>query len=156
MKKCLRRCALESSALRRTRADVILQERQHAKSLFLTEDGKPTSLASQIANTVVNGSTSTEPMTKSFEPGSAANENKGRLLTAQDKARIKQAIEAATTLEEVCPHRIRLEVVGTLTCAMAQLLRSRGCKEVWRKDLYPARRSYNLYELHDAHRSAYC
>lgn len=85
----------------------------HAKSLFVSEDGKPTPLANSITAAASANGNSAKAASKSFEPGSAATENKGRLLTAQDKARIKQAIEAATTLEEVrcpCPSRKRSQI----------------------------------------------
>jgi U2 small nuclear ribonucleoprotein A' len=74
------------------------KERQQARTLFQTETGEWTPLATSIS-AQVTAAPSTNGV-KTFEPG-MQSEDKGRLLTADDKQRIKQAIESATSIEEV-------------------------------------------------------
>lgn len=76
-----------------------LQERTAAKSLFLTPDDLPTSLATTISNTVTSISTKTAVSTD--EPKPAAAGRAGRLMTVEEKERVKAAIVNAKSAEEV-------------------------------------------------------
>lgn len=75
-----------------------MQERKQAASLFLDANKEYTALANSIS--AASTSASTETNGKTFNPGEAEPE-KGRLLTSKDKEIIKQAIEAATSIEEI-------------------------------------------------------
>lgn len=77
----------------------IRQERAAAKSLFLTPDELPTSLATAISSTVT--SISTKVTVSTDEPKPAAPGGAGRLMTAEEKERVKAAIVNATSAEEV-------------------------------------------------------
>jgi len=76
------------------------KERTTAKSLFLTAEKLPTALATTISTTV-----STHAPKNAItidEPRPAAQSGKaGRLMSAEDRARVKQAIAKATSIEEV-------------------------------------------------------
>lgn len=82
---------------------LLRQERRQAKTLFLTPDDLPTALATslkaaqsqQSAKNAV--STEEEPMSNAALAAGRA----GRLMTAEEKARVKTAIEKATSAEEV-------------------------------------------------------
>jgi hypothetical protein len=76
------------------------KERAAARKLFVSaEDGSPTPLALSISTSA--GTAPSEVRT--FEPGAALtrNKDKGRLLTPEEKKRVKAAIEKAGSVEEV-------------------------------------------------------
>jgi U2 small nuclear ribonucleoprotein A' len=76
------------------------QERAAARKLFVSaDDGSPTSLALSISTSA--GTAPSEVRT--FEPGGgvAREKDKGRLLTPEEKKRVKAAIEKAGSVEEV-------------------------------------------------------
>ncbi|KAF8514504.1 leucine-rich repeat-domain-containing protein [Gautieria morchelliformis] len=75
------------------------KERTAAKSLFLTPDDLPTSLATTISSTVT--SISTKIAVSTDEPKPVAPGKAGRLMTAEEKERVKAAIVNATSAEEV-------------------------------------------------------
>lgn len=76
------------------------QERTAAKSLFLTPDNLPTSLATTISTTVTT--TTSKPLISTDEPRPGAPPGKaGRLMTAEEKERVKAAIANAKSSEEV-------------------------------------------------------
>jgi len=79
------------------------KERKAAESLFLTPDKLPTSLATTISSTrstavptLSNGVTAEAGIAKTFVPGAS-----GRLMTGEEKNRIRQALAKATSAEEV-------------------------------------------------------
>ncbi|GAA98106.1 hypothetical protein E5Q_04790 [Mixia osmundae IAM 14324] len=98
---------------------VKLKERQAAKALFVAEDGTPTDLAktySQVSkNSAALESDSATLMSngrptkasRTFEPGQPLSTvngqggEKGRLLTAEERERVRSAIERAKSVEEV-------------------------------------------------------
>lgn len=75
------------------------KEREHARSLFVTDDGRPTSLATSMGGQSVSAeqAASGAKGAKTFEVDNA--QNKG--LTDEQKMRIRKAIEKAGTLEEI-------------------------------------------------------
>jgi len=75
------------------------KERAAAKTLFLTPDDLPTALATTIAGTVTTVSARVAVSTD--EPKAAAPGKAGRLMTAEEKERVKAAIANATSAEEV-------------------------------------------------------
>lgn len=76
------------------------QERQAAQALFVTPDGLLTAVATTLSTTV--SSTSTKPTVHADEPKTAVAQVKaGRLMTEEEKARVRAAIAAATSAEEV-------------------------------------------------------
>ncbi|KAF8306360.1 L domain-like protein [Clavulina sp. PMI_390] len=81
------------------------KERKAAKQLFLTPDKLPTSLATTISGTRTTAATALAAQTnesllsstaRSIAPGSA-----GRLMTAAEKDRIREAIKSSKNAEEV-------------------------------------------------------
>jgi U2 small nuclear ribonucleoprotein A' len=77
-----------------------VQERTGAKTLFLTPDDLPTSLATTLSSTVTT--TTSRPAVSTDEPRPAAAPGKaGRLMTAEEKERVKAAIVNASSAEEV-------------------------------------------------------
>ncbi|TDL28776.1 L domain-like protein [Rickenella mellea] len=77
------------------------KERAAAKSLFLTPDKLPTALATTISSTV-STNTSNKLAANADEPKpSAAPGKAGRLMTDEEKSRVRAAIAAATSTEEV-------------------------------------------------------
>lgn len=86
------------------------QDREHANSLFLTATGEPTALHTSFLEAAASGSAAAAPSlvssgTKTFEPGVEAAERDagkaGRLLTKEEKDRVRKAIEGAESVEEV-------------------------------------------------------
>jgi U2 small nuclear ribonucleoprotein A' len=76
------------------------KERQVAKSLFLTADKLPTALATTIQTTVTVQSS--KAVITSDEPKAAPSGGKaGRLMSKEEADKVKQAIAAATSVEEV-------------------------------------------------------
>ena len=75
------------------------QERQSAKSLFLTADNLPTALATTISTTASTKSTNTAITTD--EPKLAPVVKAGRLMSKEEADRVKKAIAAATSVEEI-------------------------------------------------------
>jgi U2 small nuclear ribonucleoprotein A' len=62
------------------------------------DDGSPTSLALTISSTAASAPTEA----RTFEPGGVSRDkDKGRLLTPEEKKRVKAAIEKAGSVEEV-------------------------------------------------------
>jgi U2 small nuclear ribonucleoprotein A' len=77
------------------------KERSHARSLFLTADSLPTPLANSISNDVssINQSSISSAID---EPRPVASSIKaGRLMTGEEKAKVRAAIANASTAEEV-------------------------------------------------------
>ncbi|EMD41634.1 hypothetical protein CERSUDRAFT_146749 [Gelatoporia subvermispora B] len=76
------------------------QERQAAKSLFLTPDGLLTQLATTLSTTVTTHST--KAPIASDEPRPATVPGKaGRLMSKEEAERVKEAIARATSIEEI-------------------------------------------------------
>ncbi|GAA5979157.1 hypothetical protein JCM10908_002822 [Rhodotorula pacifica] len=89
---------------------VHLKDREHANSLFLSASGEPTSLHTSFLEAAASGSAASAPSlvattTKTFEPGVEAAESNagkaGRLLTKEEKDRVRKAIEGAESVEEI-------------------------------------------------------
>lgn len=108
------RVSLESFSQARLTHHTPPQERQHAHSLFLTPTGEPTALHSSLLASAASASAASAPSlvaaggapaSKTFEPGVEAAESNagraGRLLTKEEKDRIRKAIEGAESVEEV-------------------------------------------------------
>lgn len=85
-----------------------------AKSLFLTAAGEPTALSLQFTSAALATSSSfaaSNGLTKTFEPGFEPNVEKstaangsgkaGRLLSKEEKERVKSAIEGASSVDEI-------------------------------------------------------
>ncbi|KAK4052105.1 U2 snRNP complex subunit [Microbotryomycetes sp. JL201] len=85
------------------------QERVRAQELFMSKDGTPTALATAFAEAAASNSAANAPTlvaangVKTFEPGvePAATGKAGRLLTKEEKERVRQAIEGAESVEEI-------------------------------------------------------
>lgn len=75
------------------------QERQTAKSLFLTADNLPTQLATTLSTTVSTSSAKV-PVT-SDEPKPATHGKAGRLMSKEEAQKVKEAITRATSVDEV-------------------------------------------------------
>ncbi|TKA57161.1 hypothetical protein B0A53_01117 [Rhodotorula sp. CCFEE 5036] len=91
---------------------VHLKDREHANSLFLTATGEPTALHTSFLEAAASGSAAAAPSlvssatgTKTFEPGVEPAERDagkaGRLLTKEEKDRVRKAIEGAESVEEI-------------------------------------------------------
>ena len=77
-----------------------VQDKATAKALFLTPESTSTALAVSLldsATTTANG------IAKTFEPGmdGEASGKAGRLLSKDEKERVRKAIEGASTVDEV-------------------------------------------------------
>ncbi|BGP22142.1 U2 small nuclear ribonucleoprotein A' [Rhodotorula toruloides] len=86
---------------------VQLKDREHARSLFLTSSGEPTPLHTAFLSAVATGSAAPSLVPKTFEPGvepasveKGAAGKAGRLLTKEEKERVRKAIEGAESVEE--------------------------------------------------------
>ncbi|GAA5863386.1 hypothetical protein JCM1840_007509 [Sporobolomyces johnsonii] len=87
------------------------KDRDHAASLFLNPDGTPTALhtaflaaaaSGAAAPSLVNGAGGAKTFEPGVEPAAAAASGKaGRLLTKEEKERVRQAIEGAESVEEI-------------------------------------------------------
>ena len=81
------------------------QERTHAKTLFLTPDELETALATQLASTVTTNAAKAATASIVDEPSAAraasGSGKAGRLMTVEEKARIKAAIAKATSADEI-------------------------------------------------------
>lgn len=82
------------------------KERKQAEALFLTADGLETALATQLAATVTTNAAKAAVAATLDEPrvGGASGVSTGkagRLMTAEEKARIKAAIAKAASAEEI-------------------------------------------------------
>jgi hypothetical protein len=77
-----------------------VQERAHAKALFLTAEKLPTALATTISTTVSKHSSKAAITTDEPRPVPTSGKA-GRLMSLEDKARVKQAIAKANSIEEV-------------------------------------------------------
>ncbi|SCZ92401.1 BZ3500_MvSof-1268-A1-R1_Chr5-2g07832 [Microbotryum saponariae] len=94
------------------------QDRTRALSLFQTASGQPTPLQSTFLDAAASNSaasapslvrtngTTTEGAAKTFEPGVEASvvpntKNAGRLLTKEEKDRVRTAIERAESVDEI-------------------------------------------------------
>ncbi|KAF9481723.1 L domain-like protein [Pholiota conissans] len=76
------------------------KERAQAKALFVTPEGLPTALATNIASTVSVHSTKT--VLTLDEPKAAPTTGKaGRLMSKEDQEKVRAAIAKATSIEEV-------------------------------------------------------
>ena len=87
-----------------------MQDREHARSLFLTPSGEPTPLHTAFLSAIASGAHAPSLVApggaKTFEPGVEATEaaaagKAGRLLTREEKERVRKAIEGAESVEEV-------------------------------------------------------
>jgi U2 small nuclear ribonucleoprotein A' len=79
---------------------VRLQERQTAKTLFVTAEKLPTALATTISTTVSTQSSKAAITTD--EPRLAVPAGKaGRLMSKEDAEKVKAAIAKATSVEEI-------------------------------------------------------
>ncbi|GAA5924309.1 U2 snRNP complex subunit LEA1 [Sporobolomyces koalae] len=80
------------------------KDREHANALFLTAQAEPTPLHEQFRAAVSKGSTAPALASKTFEPGveqAESNGNAGRLLSKEEKERVRTAIEKAESVEEI-------------------------------------------------------
>ncbi|KAG8901211.1 U2 snRNP complex subunit [Tulasnella sp. 403] len=80
------------------------KERKSAKSLFLTPDDLPTALATSLTSTKAQPSkiaASTEEEPSDLVSASLGGGKAGRLMTAEERERVKEAILKATSAEEV-------------------------------------------------------
>ncbi|GAA5850893.1 hypothetical protein JCM8547_009123 [Rhodosporidiobolus lusitaniae] len=80
------------------------KDREHAVSLFQNADGTPTALHEAFTTAAAAGLAAPALSSKTFEPGveQAATAGKaGRLLTKEEKERVRQAIEGAESVEEI-------------------------------------------------------
>ncbi|KAK4701467.1 U2 small nuclear ribonucleoprotein A', partial [Phenoliferia sp. Uapishka_3] len=84
------------------------QDRALSKSLFLTSTGSPTPLALSLI--AAAAATTTSAIHKTFEPGTAGSVEvaavngsgkAGRLLSKEEKERVRAAIEGAESVEEI-------------------------------------------------------
>lgn len=83
------------------------QERQAAKALFTTADGRPNALADKIAETISSAASRTAVTTD--EPKATPAPGKaGRLMSKEEQARVKAAIANAKSVEEI--RRLELEL----------------------------------------------
>ncbi|GAA5844899.1 hypothetical protein JCM9279_000036 [Rhodotorula babjevae] len=91
---------------------VTLRDRQHAKALFETPAGDPTDLHTAFLAAAAQGALGAAPSlvptagARTFEPGvepteAAAAGKAGRLLTRDEKDRVRKAIEGAESVEEI-------------------------------------------------------
>ncbi|BGP45289.1 U2 snRNP complex subunit [Rhodotorula kratochvilovae] len=89
---------------------VHLKDREHARSLFLTPSGEPTPLHTSFLTAIASGAHAPSLVApagaKTFEPGVEATEaaaagKAGRLLTREEKERVRKAIEGAESVEEI-------------------------------------------------------
>jgi U2 small nuclear ribonucleoprotein A' len=77
-----------------------LKERKAAEALFVTPDGLITALATTLSTTV--STQSSKALVTTDEPKALATSGKaGRLMTDEEKARVRAAIRAATSAEEI-------------------------------------------------------
>ncbi|GAA5873594.1 hypothetical protein JCM16303_001173 [Sporobolomyces ruberrimus] len=84
------------------------KDREQANALFLTSDSQPTPLHQQFLSSVQTGRVAPSLSSKTFEPGveqadttTASNGNAGRLLSKEEKERVRTAIERAESVEEI-------------------------------------------------------
>ncbi|KAK4050580.1 U2 snRNP complex subunit [Microbotryomycetes sp. JL221] len=90
------------------------KERTRSQELFVSEDGTPTALATAFSEAAATNSAATAPTlvasngVKTFEPGveaaagpGAGVGKAGRLLTKEEKDRVRKAIEGAESVEEI-------------------------------------------------------
>lgn len=77
------------------------QERAAAKALFLTPDKLPTALATTISTTVSTNTSKAAVSTDEPKPASVAPGMAGRLMTEEDKVKVRAAIADAKNAEEV-------------------------------------------------------
>lgn len=104
-----------------------VQERKQAISIFLDAKKEPTALAQSISSASVSAPAAPQENGKTFQPGQEAlegPEDKGRLLTSKDKEIIKQAIEAATSIEEI--KRLQRSLDEGFVPDLKELARLRG------------------------------
>ncbi|KAH9937410.1 leucine-rich repeat-domain-containing protein [Fomitopsis serialis] len=77
-----------------------LQERQAAKSLFLTADDLPTQLADTLSKTVSTHAAKAPVATDEPKPAVAPGKA-GRLMSKEEADKVKEAIARATSVEEI-------------------------------------------------------
>jgi U2 small nuclear ribonucleoprotein A' len=78
------------------------KERSTARGLFLTPDSLPTALSVSLSSARANpASIAQASATKTFIPGVDAAGRAGRLMTAEEKERVKEAIKNASSVEEI-------------------------------------------------------
>lgn len=119
------------------------QDRKLARSLFVTPEGTPTPLASALASA---SQATTAAGARTFEPGEdvstaavVASGKAGRLLTKEEKERVRSAIEGAESVEEVRSSLLLLlgirgkrprreaDWVGGMRCAVSRFGGCSGC-----------------------------
>ncbi|KAH9835828.1 L domain-like protein [Rhodofomes roseus] len=76
------------------------QERQAAKSLFLTADNLPTQLADTLSKTVSTHAAKAPVATDEPKPAAAPGKA-GRLMSKEEAEKVKEAIARATSIEEI-------------------------------------------------------
>ena len=79
---------------------VISQERQAAKTLFLTADGLPTQLATTLSTTVSAHAAKATVALDEPKPV-VAHGKAGRLMSKEEADKVKEAIARATSVEEI-------------------------------------------------------
>ncbi|GAA5894940.1 U2 snRNP complex subunit LEA1 [Sporobolomyces salmoneus] len=83
------------------------KDREHANSSFLTSASEPTPLHQQFLSLVQTGRVAPSLSSKTFEPGveqaetTTVSGNAGRLLSKEEKERVRTAIEKAESVEEI-------------------------------------------------------
>lgn len=83
-----------------------MKDRTTATALFETPQGTPTPLALSLTSVATTTTSATTDNT--FQPGSAVEPTTGatkitRVLTKEEKDRVRKAIEGASSVEEVSP-----------------------------------------------------
>ncbi|GAA5996547.1 hypothetical protein JCM5350_002188 [Sporobolomyces pararoseus] len=86
------------------------KDREHANSLFQTSSSEPTPLHQQFLSQIQTGRVAPSLSSKTFEPGveqaettttNSGSGNAGRLLSKEEKERVRTAIEKAESVEEI-------------------------------------------------------
>lgn len=117
---------------------MMLQDRDAAKALFLAPDNTPTPLALSFTTPSANGN----GLAKTFEPGLEPEKGvAARLLSKEEKDRVRKAIEGATTVEEV-----RSSPLSSPTSHIDADYRSDVSQECSHKVSYPRRKIYEIWK----------
>lgn len=94
------------------------RERQLAKQLMETADGRPSALAVSLSSSgKANNEVNSNGMKKTFEVGSTIAQDgaAGRKMTAEERRAIEEAIERSTSLEEIKKLEDRLRLGYSIT-----------------------------------------
>lgn len=87
---------------------VLTQERDHARRLMETPEGRPSELAVRLSGSDAPSAPSTK--SHSFEPGAPVAGAAGRLLSAKERQAIHDAIEKSESLDEIRKLEERLKL----------------------------------------------